>query len=292
MSAAPATAVQLARVEGTRLLRNPAVWLAVVLAGVMVSRAEHANELHFLLIGYGVLLPGVVMLIASAFAVRRDRSSGATELMATTPSDQHTRTAGHGLAGLVGGGGLALAVTAAIWLYRARDATLGPAADTIPRDVIVPRPNVAQFLQGPLAVVALCALGVLIGRWLPSWLVVVVVVIPAMFQFLMVGLWNGSQTEAANWWFPLSSGWVVDDWIGCTETSALCDLPLQGFDRTTPWWHLGYLAALAALLVISAMPGARRNRPTVLAWLVAAGAVVGFAAVQAAVYTPFTAFGG
>jgi hypothetical protein len=258
----------------------------------MVFRSEQANELHFLLIGYGVLLPGFVMLIASAFAVRRDRSSGATELMATTPTDQATRTAGHGLAGLVGGGGLTLAVTALMWLYRARDATLGPAEDTIPLDVIVPRPNIAQFLQGPLAVVALCALGVLIGRWLPSWLVVVVVVIPAMVQFLMLGLWNGSGTRAANWLFPLSGGWVVGEWIGgCTETSP-CHLQLQGFDQTTPWWHLGYLVALTAVLVVTAMLGARRDRSTVIAWLVAAGAVIAFAAIQAAVYTPFTSVGG
>jgi hypothetical protein len=292
MIAAPATAGQLARIEATRLVRNPAVWLGVVLGGVMVGRAEAANELHFLLIGYGVLLPGLVMLVASAFAVRRDRSSGATELMATTPTDHRTRTAGHGFAGLVGGGGLALTVTAAMWLYRARDATLGPAEDTIPMNVIVPRPNVAQFLQGPLAVVALCALGVLIGRWLPSWLVVVVVVIPAMIQFLMLGLWNGSGTRAANWLFPLSGGWVVGDWIGgCTETSP-CHLPLQGFDRTTPWWHLGYLVALTAVLVVTAMLGARRDRSTVVAWLVAAGAVIAFAAIQSVVYTPFASVGG
>jgi hypothetical protein len=264
----------------------------VALAALLVSRADRANELHFLLIGYGVMLPGLVLLVASAFAVRRDRSSGTTELMATAPAAERTRTAAHGLAGLAGGGGLALAMTAVIWLYRARDATLGPAADTIPRDVVVPRPSVAQFLQGPLAVVALCALGILLGRWLPSWLVVVVVVIPAMSQFLMAGLWNGAETSAANWWLPLSSGWVVGDWIGCTETSALCDLPLQGFDRTTPWWHLGYLAALTALLVVSAMLTSRRDGAAVVTWLVAAGAVVAFAAVQAAVYTPFTSLGG
>lgn len=290
MRTAPATAVQLARVEGTRLLRNPVVWLAAALAGVM-ARADRANELHFVLVGYAVLPAGLVLLIASAFAVRRDRSSGTTELMSTTPTDEPTRTVGFGLAGIAGGG-LTLAVTAVVWLFRARDATLGPAEETIPQDVMVPRPNLAQFLQGPFCVVMLCALGVLLGRLLPSWLVVVALIIPAMVQFLFLGLWNGVGTSAGNWWFPLSSGWVTGEWIGCTNESVLCILPVRGFDRTTPWWHLPYLVALAALFLTLAMCRDRRDRSTVVAGIVAAGAVVGFAAVQAAVYTPFTWLGG
>ena len=290
MSAAPATAVQLARVEGTRLLRNPAVWLAAALAGVM-ARADRANELHFVLVGYAVLPVGLVLLIASAFAVRRDRSSGASELMSTTPTDEPTRTVGFGLAGIAGGG-LTLAVTAAVWLYRARDAALGPTEETIPLDVLVPRPNLAQFLQGPFAVVMLCTLGVLLGRLLPAWLVVVALIFPAMVQFLFLGLWNGTVTSAGNWWFPLSSGWVTGEWIGCTNESPMCDLPLQGFDRTTPWWHLAYLVALAVFLLTLATFRHRRDRMTVIAGLVAAGAVIGFAAVQAAVYTQFTPIGG
>ena len=290
MSAAPATAVQLARVEGTRLLRNPVVWLAAALAGLM-TRLDRPNEVHFVLIGYAVLPAGLVLLIASAFAVRRDRSSGATELMSTTPTDDTTRTAGFGLAGLAGGG-LAILVTAAIWLYRARDATLGPTSDTIPRDVMVPRPNLAQFLQGPFAVIMFCALGVLLGRLLPAWLVVVALIIPAMVQFLFLGLWNGQITSASNWWFPLSSGWVTGEWVGCGTESLVCDLRLQGFDRTTPWWHLAYLLALAVLLMSLATFRHRRDRSTVIAGLVAAGAVVAFAAVQAAVYTQFTPIGG
>ena len=289
MSAA-ATTVQLARVEATRLLKNPVVWLAVALAGVM-SRADRANERYFMLVGYAVLPAGFVLLIASAIAARRDRSSGATELMSTTPTDDAARTAGFGLAGLAGGG-LAVAVTAALWLYRAREATLGAAEETIPRGLIVPRPTLAQFLQGPFAVVLFCALGVLLGRLLPAWLVIVALFIPAMVQFLMLGLWNASGTSARNWWIPLSSGWVTGEWTGCADGDPVCELTVQGFDRVTPWWHLAYLAALAILVVTLAVLRRRRDRRAVLASLVAGGFVVALAAVQAAVYTPFTSASG
>jgi hypothetical protein len=290
MSAAPATAVQLAGIEAVRLLRNRAMWLAVGLAALIVRQNDGENAMHFLLVGYGVMLPGLVLLIASAFAVRRDRSSGATELMATTPTDRGTRTAAHGLAGLAGGA-LALVVTASFWLYGARDSTLGMSDETMPQ-LAIPRPNLAQFLQGPFVVVALCALGVLLGRLLPSWLVVVALIVPAMVQFLFLGLWNGQVTSASNWWFPLSSGWVTGEWLGCGNEAPVCVLKLGGFDRTTPWWHLAYLATLAAFLVLAAVVRDRRDRATLAMWALAAGAVIALAAIQASVYTRFTPIGG
>jgi hypothetical protein len=280
--------MQLARVEATRLVKNPVVWLAIAVMGVVVQRVDEASGVHFLLVGYGVLLPGFVLLIACAAAARRDRTSGATELMATMSTGEPARLAGFGLAGAAAGGGLALAVTAVVWLLRARDSTLGTTSDTMPPNVMVPRPNAAQFLQGPLAVVVLCALGVLLGRLLPSWLVVIALLLPAMIQLLWLGMWSGVATNETNWWFPLSSGWVTGEWIGCRTGDPMCDLPLQGFDRVTPWWHLPYLAAIAVLLVITAVLLSRRNRNSVLAWLGAATTVVAFAAIQAAVHTPFT----
>ena len=67
---------QLAWAEGRRLLRNPAVWLSLIPVAMWfraTNRTGDAEGALFLLAGYGLLLPGFVMLIATVLAVLRGR---------------------------------------------------------------------------------------------------------------------------------------------------------------------------------------------------------------------------
>src|SRR5215213_6139630 len=89
---------ELARVESLRLWRNPLVWLAIVPV-VLWARAERqAGEAEgrlFLLIGYGVLLPGLVMCMVMTFAVLRGRLEHTEELLVSAPVGNDRRTLGH-----------------------------------------------------------------------------------------------------------------------------------------------------------------------------------------------------
>ena len=283
MSATRSAELQLARVEASRLLRNPVLWVALAVVGWVTHQTDDAEAVHELLVGYALLVPAFVLMVATAVATRRDRSSGTTELTSTLPIDGARRTVGHGVVAAAAGA-LGVAATAAIWLYHAPGAVLGSTTGTIPLAIEVPRPNIAQFLQGPLVMVVFCALGVLLATWLPAWFAVVAMFLPATLQLLIFGIWHGTATTAQTWWWPMSTGWVVDGWLGaCTEESP-CDLAIRGFDTTTPWWHLAYLAALAVLLVSGAMLRHRRDGVAWSAFAVAVTVVATLAAAQAVVF--------
>jgi hypothetical protein len=71
---------------------------------------------------------------------------------------------------------------------------------------------------------------------------------------------------------------------------------VSGFDRTTPWWHLAYLIALAVFFVAVAVLRHRRDRPAWLAFGLSGVALASLAAAQSVVYERFeplvTAVGG
>jgi len=231
-----AASVHLARTESGRLLRNPALWLSLGGAALW-AWSEHpaldAEPTYLLLAGYGLVLPGFVMLAITVLAVLRDRQSATGPLTETLPVGPARRTVGHALVSLAAAG-VGLLFVAAVVIYHRPGDVLGPSTDTLPAAIDVPRPGLGLLLQGPVALIVLVALGVALARWLPSWLVVIALVIPFAVQFVVLGIWNATPTSAPGWWWPWSSGMVVGEWIGCTPTSALCDLEVGGFDTTTP----------------------------------------------------------
>ena len=287
---------QLGRVEGRRLLCNPVVWLAFALSALWVRSAvvnDDPEDRYNLLVGYGLVIPGFVMLVHVVLAVLRARAAGTEELLSTVPVSAERRTLGHALSSLAAGALAALSLVALLVALRPGD-VLG--TDNLLRDADVlqwnnldiPRPNVAQLLQGPLAVVVTMCLGVALVRWIPSWLILVPLAFGALLQLTLAGLWSGAPTSFVDWLNPLSRGWVHDEWFGCAQRDDYCDLTVSGFDRTTPWWHASYLVALAVFLVIVAVLRHRRDRLTWTVFALSLGALLMFAVAQVIVYERFT----
>jgi hypothetical protein len=291
-----AAEVQLGRVEGRRLLRNPAVWVGFVLVAQWLRSAvrnDDPEDRYNLLVGYGLILPGFVMVLHVVLSVLRARASGTEELLSTMPVGPERRTVGHAMSALAPGA-LAMAWLVAVLVALRPERTLG--AVSVLRDpaysiryaLDVPRPTIAQLLQGPMAVVVAVCLGVALVRWVPTWLVMVPLAFGAMLQLTLAGLWAGAPTSNVDWLNPVSRGWVHDVWVGCGSEDALCDLTVSGFDRTTPWWHAGYLIALAVFLVVIAVLRHRRDRTTWTVFGLSSVVLVGLAVAQFVVYERFT----
>jgi hypothetical protein len=277
---------QLGQVDGWRLVRHPALWISIGTLVMYTVAVGSATEEQFLLVGYGLVLPAFVAMVLTAMAVRRSRTQGADELFDVLPVDAARRSVGHGVSTLAAGG-LALALTVGVWIYRRPGRVIGVTEDTIPGSIDIPRPTVAQALQGPMAVVVFCALGVALARWVPAWLITIALLVPIFMQFLWFGLWQGEGLQPATWWWPLASGWVHGEWFGCLSEDTSCLLEVQGFDTVTPWWHLGYLAALAVFLVMIAVLRHRRDGPAWIAFGLSGVTLVSLAAAQSAVYERF-----
>lgn len=254
--------VALAQVEGFRVLRNPAVWFAFALAALWATAgltADGHNEGRLIvLVGYPLVIPGFVIVVHAILATLRSRLSDADELLDTVPVGPDRRSAAHGAAALVG---FVLASVAAVAVYSIAwpGHPIGPGDDYF-QGVMVPRPGLAQVLQGPFAVLAVITFAIALVRWVPSWLVVVPLAFLAMIQTVFFGMWFGEPTGAQTWWWPMATGVVHGEWIGCGELDSRCDLTVTGFDRVTPWWHLAYLAGVAVLFVVVAVLRHRRDR--------------------------------
>jgi hypothetical protein len=242
--------VRLGVIEGGRVVRNPLLWLSMVPAVLWAAWADTPVDEHFLLSGYGLVLGWFAVMAITALAVRRSRGGAVGEALDPLPGGPGARTLGVGF-GEIGAGLAGLVLTIVVWVMRAPGAVLGNTTDTIPRGLPVPRPNLAQFAQGPLVLVVFASVGLLIGRWVPGWLLVPALFVPVVFQFLWFGVWNSQGTPWFMWLLPMATGWVAHSWVGDCSGGAgsACDLELSGFDRVTPWWHMPYLVALAALLV-------------------------------------------
>lgn len=283
--------VELGRIEGERLLRNPALWVALGLTAwwtwteVGGSGSEKA---YFLLTGYSLLLPGFVVVIHTIMAVQRARTAGAEELLRAVPVAQDRRTVGHGVSALAGGL-VGVATIAAIVVALRPGTVLGPGTGQLPGSIVVPRPNVAQLLQGPLAMIAVTAFVIALVRWVPSRLVLGPLSVLVLFQGVILGVWFAAASVGTDWLFPLTTGVVHGAWIGCGETDPTCKLPVSGFDRATPWWHLAYLAVIAVFFVAVAVLRHRQDRTTWSIGITSLAAVVALAIVQVVVAVDYVA---
>lgn len=286
-----AAEIELGRVEALRLARNPALWIGLAMTAWW-TRNAYADSLHedayFLLLGYSLILPGFVIVAHAVLAVLRSRMSGTEELLGVVPLGADRRTLGHGVATLAGGAVGVVAIAAIAATFRP-GAVIGNGSNNIPEAIEVPRPNLAQLLQGPFAVVAVTMFAVALVRWLPTWLVLAPLLFLAVVQGLVFGLWLGTATGGGSWWFPLGTGVVNGDWIGCGEFDDVCDLPVSGFDQGTPWWHLAYLAAITVMCLVAAVLRHRRDRSTWAAFGGSVALVAALAIVQTVVSDTYVA---
>lgn len=257
----------LGRTEGARLLRNPAIWLSFVLTALWVRADRQDTEGQdqlFLLVGYGLVIPGFVMVVAVVLATLRGRMEHAEELLGTLAVSPDRRSVGHVLS-TVACAAIGLLAMVATYIALSPSNPLGMwVADDRAPVVAVPRPSIAQMLQGPLAIIAVGAFVIACVRWIPTWLVVVPLAFMVFVQGLFFGVFHGVPTSGERWLFPLSTGVVNGEWVGGCEPDGPCNLPVSGFDATTPWWHLGYLAALTVWCTTIAVLRHRRDR---VAWL-------------------------
>jgi hypothetical protein len=278
---------QLAWAEGRRLIRNPIVWASLI-PTVLWFRATNddagAEDQLFLLVGYGLVIPAFLMMVATVLAVLRGRLEHTEPLLSTLTVGPDRRSIGHAWAALAGGAiGLLVIATMAIAL-RAGD-SLGVWADTT--YVVVPRPNLAQLLQGPLTIVVLLVLVIALVRWVPTWLVIAPLAFALFVQGVFLGVFHGVPTDGGRWLLPLNTGIVHGEWVGCAPEDPDCYLPVSGFDRVTPWWHVGYLVALCVWLTTIAVLRHRRDRATWIwfgASLIAVGALAAVQIATADVY--------
>jgi hypothetical protein len=260
-------ALVLGRTEAERLLRNPAIWLSFVLTALWVRTARRevdGEDQLLLLVGYGLVLPGFAMVIAVVLATLRGRMEHTEELLGTLAVAPDRRSVAHVVSTLACGA-IGLIATVAIYVALSPSNPLGSwLADDRAPAVVVPRPNIAQMLQGPFAIIAVCAFVIACVRWIPTWLVVVPLAFMVFVQGLFAGIFHGLRASGSRWLYPLNTGVVNDEWVGCTTEMPDCNLPVSGFDATTPWWHLGYLAAVAVWCTTVAVLRHRRDRA---AWL-------------------------
>lgn len=263
----------LGRAEAERLMRNPAIWLSFGVTVLLVRSARRVGQAEnqlFLLVGYGLMLPGFVMVTAVLLATLRSRLEHSDELLSTLAVGPDRRSIGHVAATFVCGA-IGLVATGAIYVALSPSPMLGTWEAGESLVVNVPRPNIAQLLQGPMALMTVAAFVIAIVRWIPTWLVLLPLGFLVMVQGLFFGFFHGTPTSGVRWMSPLNTGVVHGAWQGCAEVDLKCDLPVSGFDTTTPWWHLGYLAALVALFTAIAVLRHRRDRR---AWLVFAGTLL------------------
>ncbi len=270
----------LARTEGIRLLRNPLVWVAMAATANMVrgagSSSGSVDERYLALVGYALVLPGLVMVLHLILSTLRSRSCRSEELLGVLPVGADRRSVGHALSALAAGLVGAVA-TMAIYLIMRPESMLG--RWDMSRTIEVPRPNVAQLLQGPVVLVTIGVFVVAFVRWIPTWLVIGPLVFLTFVQALFFGIFFGVPTGGLSWLWPLSTGVIHGEWFGC-ETGAGCELPVSGFDRVTPWWHLAYLAALCVWLTTVAVIRHRRDRRAWVAFGCSLAAVVALAIIQ------------
>lgn len=282
---------QLAWAEARRLLRNPLPWLSLIVLVPWFRSAQRIGGVQdrlFLLVGYGLLLPGFVLVVVTVLAVLRGRMERTEELLGSLSVGADRRAVGHALAASTGGLiGLLVAVGVFVWLP-ARD-PLGPWSPWYHEIVDIPRPNLAQLLQGPLAVTAVLVFAVALVRWVPSWLVLVPLAFLLLVQGLWFGMWHGTAASGQRWLFPLNTGIVNGSWVGCATEIDSCELPVSGFDRSTPWWHAAYLIALCLWLTSAAVLRDRRDRTTWTWFGVSLVAVAALAAVQFSSANTYTA---
>ena len=151
----------LGRAEGPRMLRHPS-YLLILPLGILLMGVRSLDQLSLDIVGPFVFLLVVGLfvgtLITSNLAAVRSRRDGTDELFGSMPSPTIARTAGHLVGVAVGPGVVTLTLTVAALAFR-----LAAPDSQLMEDV-----DLQMFPQFPIAIVAIGALGIAVGRWWKS----------------------------------------------------------------------------------------------------------------------------
>jgi hypothetical protein len=220
-----------------RIIRHPLMVIGLVITLPWVLIASNSGPLnHYQAL---TLLPGLLLgpmaFFASNLAASRDRRAGSNELIAATPVDARTRTAG-ALAGTIGPAALSAATVILVNL------TAGTQIDGTHQTTLA-----EQAIQ-PVTVLAAGLLGVMTARWLP-W--------TGGAAIVMIGLVAWVATASFQFRHPTAQVLAP-----MTELDINNGRDIVGYLPIAVHWHLIYLLCLAALAAIGALittPGPRRG---------------------------------
>jgi hypothetical protein len=229
---------QLGLLETRRLLRNPYLCAVVVATlGLLVwaqrNQLPNLSEVTVTAALATSLIAATLMVVANLAALR-DQREGVPETLAALPGQASVRTRAILLASGLLGAALTGAVIGAHLLIRSAQ---GPAAGDV---------DVREILAAVAATAILAALGVALGRWVPT-----AIAAPAVFAVMVIGFCTGPLFLLA-WFLPVTAPYE-----------------LQAFGRPAGW-RLLYLGAVLVLLAALAM--LRHGRRPL--WLAVAAAAV------------------
>lgn len=230
----PRVVLALARIETRKILVHPAFLGTMAVMGLFATRAIGSNGNLGWLVGglsVGLVAGGFISVNLATQRARRDR---VLELFGSLPAPAESRTFAVLLGAMLGPVALATLVAVIGGAILETNATIAPYVD------------LALVVQIPLTVAALNALGVALGRWIPSPVTAPVVLVAQVMTGLV---------------------WVVP-WVAPTTTGI----------RMGP--HLTYLLSFIVLASTAALLRDRRTPLRLIVVGVAFGLMVFGAANQ------------
>ena len=245
----------LAFVEARRLLLHPFLLAGAALSVVaIVASVPREGQLHsFLLMGLAVLPLALGVFVAANLAALRSRRDAAEELLDTLPRDARTRTGAQLLAVLAAVPLAVVLLAAAYLLFDAGDGLVVSAIGT--RRI----PATVELLQGPLLVLALGAVGVLLGRIAPVTPLAMLLAVAIVFVEVPLAAW--APDTPWRWAVPLVSNIIAvpDGWTWCEPGMRRGCGVVERFDTTAMAWHLVALAVVTAAASAVALAVGRRD---------------------------------
>jgi hypothetical protein len=245
----------LAAIETRRLLLHPLVLAGLALGVVaVVEGGRHGQVKAFLLMGLAVLPLALGTFAAANLAALRSRRAGAEELLDTLPQGAGVRTGAQLLAVLAVAPVAVVLLAGAYVLFGAGDGLI------VDIDGELRVPAIVELAQGPLLVVALGAVGVLLGRVAPVTLLGALVVVVVVFAEVPLAAWT--PDSAWRWTVPLANDivQVPDTWLPCEPNSDHMCGEVERFDTAGMAWHLVALAGIAAIAAAAALARRRAVR--------------------------------
>jgi hypothetical protein len=272
----PRDVLALARIEGRRLVLHP-VFLAGVLLSVgfvaFVWTRPDPRSFGMLVSGYAVLPLAAATLIAANQGALRSRRDNTEELYASLPRRRSSRTAGQ-LLGLLWTLPVSGALLGGAYLLVSARGFEGPRGGPIPFDGA----TAVELAQGPLAVLALGAVGIALARIAPAAMAAVLLVIAGFFLEVELTYWIVGQ-QAVEGRSPAWVRWLVPMANDAVETAQPCPpgVSMPGgngaecmsidlyHDVSGLAWHVACLAAVTGLAAAAALVRSLRTRASLVA---------------------------
>ena len=244
MTGVPAI-LSLARQEARRVVLHPVTlvgWGLFILNAVMNLVVDYGPRSAYETVDTVIsFYPGVLLILVGNLVASRDNRAGTLEVLAALPVQAGARTAAL----------LAAAVPAAVvGLFLV---LLVHVANLV-LDRYEVAPGVGPILQGSVTLAGAVLLGVMVARWSPARMAIVLAVV----AMVAVNMWLNSLEDSASLFGPMM-GWAR--WGVYAESWG-------GLFAGSPGWRVGYLLGLCGLAALGAMlPVVSRPRRIVCAGL-------------------------